>query len=170
MRFCPKCQAETERHASGKCKPCRKAITAAWQAANPERDKANHAAYRAANRAVANATSAAWYAANTERKKAYSVDNSEARRINDQNREARKRRNGGILSRGLSQRLFKLQRGLCPCCKQPLGDSYHLDHIIPIDLGGPNVDSNMQLLRSVCNLQKHAKHPIDFMQERGFLL
>jgi hypothetical protein len=25
-------------------------------------------------------------------------------------------------------------------------------------------------LRSRCNQQKHAKHPVDFMQERGFLL
>jgi len=28
----------------------------------------------------------------------------------------------------------------------------------------------MQLLNAICNLQKHAKHPVDFMQERGFLL
>jgi len=36
--------------------------------------------------------------------------------------------------------------------------------------GGSNTDDNMQLLRKLCNLQKHAKHPVDFMQERGFLL
>ncbi len=27
-----------------------------------------------------------------------------------------------------------------------------------------------KLLRSKCNHEKHAKHPVDFMQERGFLL
>ena len=37
-------------------------------------------------------------------------------------------------------------------------------------LGGLNADSNMQLLRAECNLQKSAKHPVDFMQSRGFLL
>jgi hypothetical protein len=26
------------------------------------------------------------------------------------------------------------------------------------------------LLRQECNLNKHAKHPVDFMQERGHLL
>lgn len=58
---------------------------------------------------------------------------------------------------------------LCYCGK-PLGDAYHLDHVMPLALGGSNTDDNMQLLRDRCNLQKHAKHPVDFMQERGFLL
>jgi 5-methylcytosine-specific restriction endonuclease McrA len=53
---------------------------------------------------------------------------------------------------------------------QPLGDNYHLDHITPITLGGSNTDDNMQLLRQRCNNQKYNKHPIDFMQSRGFLL
>ena len=75
-----------------------------------------------------------------------------------------------MLSVGLSAKLFKLQKGKCPCCKQPLGDDYHLDHKMPLALGGTNTDENMQLLRSICNLQKHAKHPVDFMQERGYLL
>jgi len=53
---------------------------------------------------------------------------------------------------------------------QPLGDDFHMDHIMPIALGGSNTDDNMQLLRKECNLQKQAKHPIDFMQSRGLLL
>lgn len=42
--------------------------------------------------------------------------------------------------------------------------------IVPLALGGTNTDGNMQLLRSTCNQKKHAKHPVDFMQQRGFLL
>jgi 5-methylcytosine-specific restriction endonuclease McrA len=45
-----------------------------------------------------------------------------------------------------------------------------MDHIIPLALGGANTDDNIQLLRATCNLQKHTKHPIDFMQQRGYLL
>jgi 5-methylcytosine-specific restriction endonuclease McrA len=45
-----------------------------------------------------------------------------------------------------------------------------MDHIIPLALGGTNTDDNIQLLRAKCNKQKGAKHPIDFMQQRGFLL
>ena len=89
---------------------------------------------------------------------------------NNHNRRARMLEVGGKLSSGLSGRLFKLQRGKCACCKLPLGDDYHLDHIIPIDLGGANEDWNIQLLRAKCNCQKHNTHPIDFMQSKGFLL
>lgn len=56
------------------------------------------------------------------------------------------------------------------CCGLPLGDNYHIDHIMPLALGGSNTDDNIQLLRQRCNNQKCAKHPVDFMQSRGFLL
>lgn len=75
----------------------------------------------------------------------------------------------GKLSKDIVSKLLKLQNGKCPCCGELLGNDYHLDHIIPLSKGGNNVDNNIQLLKSVCNLNKHAKHPIDFMQERGFL-
>ena len=155
MRFCPKCNTETERYTDGKCKTCK-------------------AAYRADNRAKANASSAAWKAANKERRKAtmaaWHKANPEYTRIRNQNRRARKLESGGKLSKGLSVRLFKLQRGKCACCGQPLGTEYNLDHIMPIALGGSNTDDNIQLLRATCNKQKHAKHPIDFMQQKGYLL
>lgn len=137
----------------------RAASRAALYAANPEKAKARCAAWRKANHEKAAASCAAWAKANPE-----------AIRIIKHNRSARKRENGGVLSKGLAAKLFKLQRGKCPCCKQPLGKNYHLDHIHPVARGGPNIDSNMQLLRKICNLQKHAKHPIDFMQSRGSLL
>lgn len=91
-------------------------------------------------------------------------------RVNCQNRRARKRENGGKLSADLKDRLFKLQRGKCACCGKPLGDRYHLDHIIPIALGGPNEDWNIQLLKASCNARKGCKDPIEFMQQQGFLI
>lgn len=97
--------------------------------------------------------------------------NPNSMRVHNQNRRALRIKNGGCLSRGLSERLFSLQKGRCACgCAQPLGDDYHLDHILPLILGGTNTDDNMQLLRAKCNLEKHAKHPVDFMQSRGFLI
>lgn len=95
---------------------------------------------------------------------------AEIHRISIQNRRARKLESEGNLTPGLSERLFKLQRGACPCCKQPLGHDYHMDHIMPLARGGSNTDDNIQLLRQRCNNQKHSKHPVDFMQSRGFLL
>jgi 5-methylcytosine-specific restriction endonuclease McrA len=41
---------------------------------------------------------------------------------------------------------------------------------MPLKAGGTNDILNIQLLCKPCNLSKGAKHPIDFMQQRGFLL
>lgn len=41
---------------------------------------------------------------------------------------------------------------------------------MPLALGGANEDWNIQLLRQRCNNQKKAKHPVDFMQSKGYLL
>lgn len=137
-----------------------KEYVAKWAAANPEKRRESYAKYRAANPDKVKAREAAWVAANPE-----------ARRVHRQNRRARKMDNGGKLSTDLAERLLKLQRGKCACgCKQSLGDDYHLDHILPLALGGTNTDDNIQLLRQRCNNQKSAKHPVDFMQSRGFLL
>lgn len=135
------------------------ASTAAWAKANPEKVKAARANWCANNQEKAIAASRAWHKANPD-----------ARRIYEQNRLARKRENGGTLSQGLMEKLFAQQKGKCVCCKQPLGDDYHLDHINPLSLGGANTDDNIQLLRQKCNNQKSNKDPILFMQSRGFLL
>lgn len=184
-RFCPKCQIETERKKNGSCKPCSKASSAVYRAENREKVNAQIYAWNARNREKVNARTAAWKLKNPEKIRAYTEANSEklkaqaiawrkanrkSVRIFKQNRRARKLANGGTLSKGLAAKLFKLQQGKCPCCHQPLGDDYHLDHIVPIALGGSNTDENIQLLRKRCNSQKSAKHPIDFMQQKGFLL
>lgn len=166
-----------------------KAYKVAYRATNTEAVKSAETAYRVANKDKIKAISAAYYAENSEKKKAYSVNyyamytervraallayqkaNPEARKTIGQNYRARKKSATGKLSKGLSTKLFKLQKGMCPCCAQPLGDDYHLDHVFPLALGGSNTDDNAQLLRKTCNLQKSKKHPVTFMQERGFLL
>lgn len=156
------------------CKLCAVAASTKWVAANPERAKAVKAKWNADNSEKTRLRHAANYAANSEEIKAsvakYRVSNPKKIIIRNHNQRARKREVGGTLTKGLVERLFKLQRGKCACCGLSLGDNYHLDHIMPLALGGSNVDSNIQLLRQKCNNQKHAKHPIDFMQSRGFLL
>lgn len=167
-----------------------RASAAKWAAANPDKLKSKGVKYRAEYPERVRAARAKWNAANTEKRRAdvdkwqaanpekvkassakWAAANREALRIRDQNRRARELEAGGNLSKGLVERLFKLQRGKCACgCKQQLGDDYHRDHILPLALGGTNTDDNVQLLRATCNLQKHAKHPVDFMQGRGFLI
>lgn len=174
VRFCPTCQAETKRNPCGACRPCKARRTAKYRAAHPEKVKAGIDAWRIENKTKANASSTSWAAANPEKvlasSAAWKKSNKQAVHIHNQNRRALRVGNGGVLSKGLTDRLFKIQKGLCACCRQPLGDDYHLDHIMPLALGGTNTDNNMQLLTATCNMQKHAKHPIDYMQSKGFLL
>ncbi len=150
------------------------AYSRAYYAANREKSIAISKAWAAANIKTVQENRRKWRAANLEKARAgaaqYRRDHPEAKRISEQNRRQKARENGGRLSRGLAGKLFKLQKGKCACCGLPLGDDYHLDHIMPLHRGGQHADSNMQLLRSKCNHEKHAKHPVDFMQERGFLL
>ena len=136
-----------------------KAIASSTRNQDKDRNRIVSAKWRLANLGRKNATTKAWADANKE-----------AIRVHHQNRRARKKLSGGRLSRGLSEKLFVLQKGKCPCCNESLGKNFHLDHITPLARGGLNVDANMQLLRATCNMQKSASDPVDFMQRRGFLL
>lgn len=145
-----------------------------WQSANPDKLRDKRAKYYAENKNKMCAAISAWKSANKEKMHGYYIkwksSNPDKLREYYQNSRAKRRAAGGKLSSGLEERLFKLQRGKCACCGKPLGDDYHLDHIMPIAIGGTNTDDNIQLLRAECNHQKHAKHPVDFMRQRGFLL
>lgn len=146
-----------------------------WKAANKDKVKAASAAYHVVNRDKRNAAACAWAKANPGKARVASAvwakANPEAIRTHAHNRRARKRDAEGRLSKGLSERLFKLQRGKCACCHADLTKvKQHMDHKMPLALGGANEDWNIQLLCQPCNNQKSAKHPIDFMQQRGFLL
>lgn len=171
MKTCSKC-GETKpfdsfgKHALGRdglqpaCKKCLNAQAAEWYAQNKERKSVTQAKWQAENKEKREAKKAEWRANNKDKWVMY-----------NHNRRARRITAGGKLTAGLSDLLFKLQRGKCACgCGKPLGDDYHLDHIMPLALGGTNTDDNIQLLRKTCNLKKGTKHPIDFMQTRGFLL
>lgn len=145
-----------------------------YKAKNAEIIRKKNAAYRAMNAKKLKETELAWRNANKERIRAtgdrWRKNNPEAAREIVRTRRARRASVGGTLSTGLREILFKKQKGKCACCGLPLGMDFHLDHIIPLAKGGENIDSNIQLLRATCNRIKAAKHPIDFMQERGFLL
>lgn len=113
-----------------------------------------------------------YYEKHKERIKAtvsvYRKENLARIRVLNQSRRGLER--SGKLSANIIETLLKKQKGLCVCCKTKLNNDFHVDHIIPFSLGGTNTDDNVQLLKSKCNLQKHSKHPIDFMREKGYLL
>jgi len=68
--------------------------------------------------------------------------------------------------------ILKRQKFKCAECGVSVKDkkNRHVDHIMPLALGGSNWPTNLQILCPPCNLSKSAKHPIDFAQRKGRLL
>lgn len=162
-----------------------------WKQQNPEKAKEATLRWRSNNKDKVAKTTKEWreknkdkvHACATKSRKKYAQEHPEKVResqaayrkrnpdlfkIYKHNRRAREA--GGELSVGVVDKLRALQKSRCACCKVEIGDNYHLDHRMPLALGGTNTDDNMQLLCKSCNLQKSAIHPIEFMQRRGFLL
>lgn len=176
MKPCKKC-GSTDRYASGCCKECKRISGAAWRLANKERKKASSAAWAKENADRKKETNAAWIRANKDRVRMliseWSKKNPDARSTHNRNRRARKRGNGGELSKGLFDKLFELQMGKCVACGCKLSRAKPrspMDHIVPIAKGGMNTDENMQILCITCNSKKSIKDNLVFMQEKGFLI
>jgi 5-methylcytosine-specific restriction endonuclease McrA len=114
----------------------------------------------------------AWYAANKVKQKAavkrWIKANPERWRALQTARRGRER-GAGITSARISELLVS-QKNRCVVCRCDLSAGYHVDHVIPLALGGAHEDWNIQLLCPTCNTSKGAKHPVAFMQSRGFLL
>jgi len=182
MKICIKCKSEFN---GRRCLPCNRLRNRVRAKANPEKTKAYKAKYEALNREKLNAKRVLKYAENKAngiyriqnpinnryRVADYAAKNPDYYRIKRHLRRARKHLSGGTLSAGLTEKLLILQIGKCACCRATLTKTkFHLDHIMPLALSGSNTDDNIQLLCPACNQSKHSKHPIDFMQSRGFLL
>jgi 5-methylcytosine-specific restriction endonuclease McrA len=184
---------------SGKCKQCvreyffaNKARIAElhkeWNERNRQSVNARQAKYRAADRekyrehgrrhyakdpVPAREAAKAWRENNPERVADGHqrwVANNPAKILEySRNRRARKRDAEGSHTANDIDRLWDLQRGLCAACRKRMS-KYHVDHVVPLAKGGSNNWTNLQLLHPLCNQQKSAKDPIEFMQEQGFLL
>lgn len=142
----------------------RKAETsAAWYAANKDRKAETDAAWYAANKDRQAEANAAWYAANKERKAetdaAWKAANPEKTAEYQSRYRARK-------ACAVPQRWVKRTDApddLCYWCGSC--DVAHIDHVMPISLGGPAVESNEVPSCADCNLRKSAKHPLVWIAE-----
>ncbi len=109
-----------------------------------------------------------------EREKRSSVlwrkKNLEASRLlSKKGRAKKKSAKIGVIRKEDLRALLERQGNKCACCSAHL-EKKHLDHVVPLYLGGAHEILNFQYLCPRCNLSKSKKHPIDFMQTRGFLL
>lgn len=163
-------------------KEARSISCAKWESANKEKRAADAKAYYLANkdayaqRAIKyrlqdpekiRERSSNYYQKNKSAHramvKAWGKRNPDALRAMSHNRRCAEKSAEGSFTADDIQKLFESQFGMCTGCGNALESSgdkkYHVDHVMPIALGGSNWPSNLQLLCPRCNLTKNAKHP-----------
>jgi hypothetical protein len=88
--------------------------------------------------------------------------------VNENNRRARIKGNGGELPPNAWAMLFDLQGGICYLCSKPLykslNDPPQIEHKIPVSRGGKNILANVGLAHTSCNARKHMKTPDEFLE------
>jgi 5-methylcytosine-specific restriction endonuclease McrA len=102
-----------------------------------------------------------------EASKKWEQNNPEKTRTKWQNRRAKLLGAGGAYTVNDVKQLLVNQLNKCAniFCRKELV-SYHIDHKIPLKLGGNNYSSNLQLLCPHCNCSKSAKHPLQWELEQ----
>ena len=124
---------------------------AAHYVAHHEEKAAYGAAYYAAHREETNIRGRTYYAAHPELFIAYS-----------RNRRARESGADGTHDAEDVKAQYDRQKGKCFYCHKKVGDKYHVDHVVPLTLGGSNGPENLVVSCPKCNKTKGAKHPMDF--------
>jgi hypothetical protein len=76
-------------------------------------------------------------------------------------RDYKRRSAPGSFTKADIDDIRKAQGNRCYICHKKLGKKYHIDHFIPIILGGTNDPGNLRLACPRCNLSKGPKHPHD---------
>ena len=119
----------------------KRAATAAWKKANPERHKAYYTTYNAEYRAAHPDYEAQWRASNPE------ASRGRARRY-----RASKYSAFGSHTEAEWQAIISKQKGICPDCneKRPL----ERDHLFPISKGGSDMACNIVGRCRSCNASK----------------
>ena len=139
--------------AAGYCKDQR----ARWTSDKFEADRERAQLWRASNPEKAREAATRWRSKNLDKWAA-----------KEHRRRARKAgSSGGSYTATDVQELLREQGGRCVYCPTEfIGRSYHVDHILPLVLGGGNDRSNIQILCPTCNLSKGSQHPDVFVLSR----
>lgn len=135
---------------------------------------ASDAAYRLKNKDRRSEQGRAWYAKNIElnrrKKREYYAKNPNAYRRDSAHRRALMASADGGHSKEEISILFNRQRGKCGSCLCRLRADFHVDHKIPLSLGGSNGMENIEILCRPCNLKKGKLDPIKWANRNGRLL
>jgi 5-methylcytosine-specific restriction endonuclease McrA len=143
------------------CKTCKSKIDSAYNSRLRERAKANpmlRSARYQANREKEKASVRQWSAANPEKR------NAMRRR-----HLARKRNAEGNHTEADIKRQHKAQGGKCYYCHAFVGETYHVDHVIPLSRGGSNGPENIVIACAICNISKQDRLPHEWPQGNRLL-
>ena len=168
------------------CCACNSFRMKSWREKNPQlaadtekrnrlkRDKEKHNLYlrgwKKKNKDKVAADKKAWDDNNKEHQlkyaKEYRIANPHVKRRGESKRRARKRGGGGSHTTKEVIDMLTAQQNKCACCNTRLV-KYHVDHILPLVLGGSDNIDNIQILCPPCNQRKSAKHPDIWARENG---
>lgn len=145
----------------------------AW-AENKEELSAKHREWRIRNLEKRRIDHANWIENNKERAREIRLNwfhngNGDYSKYNSE-RRAKKRNADGHYNSSDVKAMLERQKWKCADCKKSLKDGYHVDHIMPLALGGSNWPSNLQCLCPTCNVRKGPKHPVDWARINGRLV
>jgi 5-methylcytosine-specific restriction endonuclease McrA len=174
-----------------RCKSCHQLATVSWRNRNLEKTNQDAALWRARHQERSRSTQRKH--ANTDKRRAqrrqWRTDNHDTELAKERNRQRSFRKNSPERHRALKLKrralkvaaqghhtaeqlkdLYRKQHGNCAICLIKLNGKYDADHIVALSRGGSNFISNIQLLCAPCNRSKRDKDPIEYRQQRGFLL
>jgi 5-methylcytosine-specific restriction endonuclease McrA len=146
-----------------------------WQQANPEKVKAKTQRWRDANPEKFRESNRRSKKGNqqkyTDRQRADYAINPEKYRTVERKRRAQMYGSDGTHTAADLVEIIELQGHRCAYCRTDLTQTTkHVDHIVPLALGGSNGRQNLQFCCPPCNQSKGARDPIEFAQSLGLLL
>ena len=160
MKTCSSCKvAEVEKYSY--CKPCRSIYNAAYHKANPQKSRQTSKKYDKANRDKRRVNENKYKKSNPDKVREWN-------RRNNRKREALKRNNGH--EPYSEKQVLDTYGVMCHICTIEIDLSaprqagkvgwqkgLHIDHLIPLSKGGPDMLENVRPSHGKCNIDKKAK-------------
>jgi 5-methylcytosine-specific restriction endonuclease McrA len=146
---------------------------AAWNKEHPEKHRESESKWAKANPDKKNAATKRYREAHPElckkRLRDWRKSNPALVRHYTQQRRARTSDSEGTITIEQVESLYNKLGGKCGACRKKLNGTYHLDHVMPLSLGGKHVIDNADILCPKCNQRKHATHPDTWAAMHGKL-
>lgn len=102
--------------------------------------------------------------------KVWRLNNPHKHALHERARRARKANAEGSHTWEDVERILVAQHHRCAYCRVQLRGGFHIDHIMPLALGGSDWPENIQVTCKSCNLRKNKRHPAVFARIMGLLI